>query len=422
MSFYDRTRMPSPVIERADPVILVCLGAVLFAATILQRFAIPMGAEQIPANLIVTLAAVAVMAASGRLMVEPIRFLLLGVLALYLVASGLLLAQYVSHMSLAFLLTMYACFIFVARSNEATYRGVLQIYQTLALVCAAAGIIQFFVQFVYPDPSLFSWEHWVPEPYIVRNFNLVNELFWGSDIVKTNGFFLLEASILSQYLALAIIIELIWFRPGIRLAVYGAALMLTYSGTGLSLLLLFLPWLALRYLSPRLLVIAAIGAVLVASVAAQLQLDVIVKRVAEFQQHESSGFARFIAPMWMVSDLQLVDTTRTLFGFGSGATLNAIQSLPYQSHDPTWSKLFFEYGLIGFVLFMGYFLYSLFEQARSVTISLAVLYIFMLLGGMLLDARLHAIILSLVVMQARSTPESMLLPQPQASTAHPSSA
>ena len=84
-------------------------------------------------------------------------------------------------------------------------------------------------------------------PFIVQHFNKQAALAYGSEVYRANGVFLLEPSFFSQVLAVAIIAELctlggkIPLASATRLAVFSAALFVSYSGTGVLVLAVCLP-------------------------------------------------------------------------------------------------------------------------------------------------------------------------------------
>ncbi len=77
-------------------------------------------------------------------------------------------------------------------------------------------------------------------------YNYSYEIYYGSSILKSNGVVFLEASFASQFLALAIIVQILLGGGRLRLVLFGAALVSTLSGTGLLLLAAGLALLAVR--------------------------------------------------------------------------------------------------------------------------------------------------------------------------------
>jgi hypothetical protein len=267
----------------------------------------------------------------------------------------------------------------------------------LSLFIAVAGICQFIGQFAIPGPTLFTFEDILPDAILSHGFNYVIPVAGAPALMKSNGFFLVEPSSFSQLMALAIIAEFAFFRPSWRLALLGVGMVLAYSGTGLILFAIFVPALLIYRGHGRLVLLAVAGLVALAVFADSLHLTSLMDRVSEFGSDRSSAFARFLSPFYLFEDFIFPHVQTTLFGLGPGAIEPFFNSLEYEVHDPTWGKLFFEYGAFGTIPFVVFMCYCLFSGARSYWLSGAVFVNYLLLGGNLLDARLQALMLVLVV-------------------------
>ena len=73
----------------------------------------------------------------------------------------------------------------------------------------------------------------MPERIVYLHYNYIQPIHWGSPWMKPNAVFFLETSHISQFIAMAIIIELSCFFRVRYLAFLGAALMTTFGGTGM---------------------------------------------------------------------------------------------------------------------------------------------------------------------------------------------
>lgn len=384
-----------------DRLTLGYFGVILVCVIFLQRFAINLPASSVAINLLVTYACVGVLLYSGRLSVS------LGKLALYCAVAGVACigaavnADTASIPSLILLLFIYGGFVFTARTDRATYEAVLDIFQILMLVVAVLGIVQFFAQFIVRGLIPFSFEGLLPESILLRGVNTAVPLYYGSPIFKSNGLVFVEPSTFSQFLAFALLIDIVRAGMRPRMVVYALALALSYSGTGPLMLAVFMPYVVLwgrGYL-------LAIGAVIFIAVLALfgdvLHLDAIVRRFGEFQSTQTSGFARFISPFWLISDFVADSPIALLIGLGPGSISDYVTAVTYTAHDPSWGKLFFEYGIVGFATFFTFLIYCLFVDTHSRLLSAALLFGFLFFGGMLLDPRLHALILVFAVLQKR---------------------
>ena len=82
----------------------------------------------------------------------------------------------------------------------------------------------------------------MPERIVYLHYNYIQPIHWGSPWMKPNAIFFLETSHISQFIAMAIVIELTCFFRLRYLAFFGAALLSTFGGTGMLTLLASLPF------------------------------------------------------------------------------------------------------------------------------------------------------------------------------------
>jgi hypothetical protein len=375
------------------------LAVMILACIFLQRFAIPLGTAQIAVSFAISYAAFAYLLLSGCMTVNPIL-----VVAYLIAASGLtvvaMIADQVSISSYVYLLSIYALYSFRLRRKDSSYERTLDLYQDAMMVCAALGVAQFLGQFVVGNELVFPIDLYVNPTYLIDRFNVIIPLTNDSSIMKANGVFFLEPSFFSQFLGLSLVIELLHRKRARRLALIIGGMIVSYSGTGLSLAVLFGAWTLLRQGNVKLLALAALAAVLLVVGSSVLNLTVFIDRIGEFGSRESSGFARFISPFYLISDFIITSPQSFLFGLGPGSIENAVglaASRDYLAHDATWIKLLYEYGAIGTVLLMGYMALSLFSGARDRILAGAILYLFLFLGGYLLNGIMHCIFVAVLV-------------------------
>jgi hypothetical protein len=100
--------------------------------------------------------------------------------------------------------------------------------------------------------------------------------------------------------------------------------------------------------------LVALAALLLADV---LQLDHLVKRAAEFQSNRSSASARFVAWLDMLSQHWWLDGSRVLFGAGAGSFSTYALTARLPTAEMSFSKMLFEYGIFGALLFFGFLAY-----------------------------------------------------------------
>ncbi len=391
-------------------IVSALMGTMLFAEFFLPRFALHFGHRELSIAAIVTLVGVAMLVLVGGIRPDPARVGLFSVaVGAMLVAAtfnGGGLTGRVSAPSFLLLVSMYFAYVFVVPdASSTTFETTLRLFRRFSLIVAIAGIIQFFAQIAIPGPTLFTFESFLPQNILAQNFNYVIPVpgAWGA-LNKSNGFFLLEPSHFSQMIGLAIIAEMAFFRPSWRLAVFGLALLLSYSGTGLVVCALFVPMLLVRRGYGRLVILGLGGAFILFLFANLIHLTSLLDRLSEFDSQQSSAFARFLSPFLLFRDLVFPHVQTTLFGLGPGSIEPYFNAMDYAVHDPTWGKLFFEYGIVGTIPFVIFICRCLFAGARSVTLSAAVFFTYLVLGGNLVDARMEPLMLALVAYQSRSRP------------------
>jgi hypothetical protein len=383
-----------------DRTTIAGLTLILASAIFLQRFAIPMGGTaQVPLSFLAGYVVFATMLLLGRFVISPMLAVLFFAAGSALTFSLLVSIDTSSIFSYVLLMSIYTLYMFKLRHRSGTFERVSEIYLTLMAFMAAIGIAQFFAQFVVGIELAFPIDTFTPEALLLSGFNVIIPLAYESTVMRSNGVFFLEPSVFSQFLAMAIILEMIGAQRIIRLGLYGVALLLSYSGTGISLVLIFVPLILIKRGNGALVFWAIIGAAVVVVAGEALQLNLLTGRTGEFSSTESSGFARFIAPFWLVNDYLLNSPTDFLFGRGSGfmtVLLNNPLGRSYLAHDPTWIKVLFEYGAVAWVLLFTYIFTALFQGARLMLLAWAVAVLYLFLGGYLLNGMMHLLFLSLV--------------------------
>jgi len=352
----------APRIRRRDPALIFAAGT-LVLSLFLQRFAVQVGSQgmDIVGPLVLLLAFWAVL--NGALVLHRTRLLLFGALALWTVLGAAWQTVHPNSYgvgltlpSLAqFLLLTSFCVLSFARDMDERvfFRGGANI---LALI-AAAGILQFLLQFA--GLGLFSFTHLLPDRMLFESgYNLEIPVGIG-DIMKSNGFFLLEPSIFSQSMAMGLILEILAARRAWFLALFAAGLLLSFSGTGWIVLLSFLLSVGARLGRRGILLAAGLAMAIVAVFAAVVYFspdtaDVFAGRVAEFSQPGTSGNLRFTTPFQLMNEVLAREPTAWLFGIGPGASERL--SLAYEYDVNTPIKILLEYGMPAVVLYVAIFL------------------------------------------------------------------
>ncbi len=385
---------------RGAPLTRFLLILPMVGGIFLPRFAFTFFGRELALPLILIVVTLIGLAVTGRLLVHVPRLILFAVsVAALMTATVLGGTGRVSAMSLLLLLTLYVGYVFVVDSDEATYEWVVVAFRRMCLIAALAGIAQFFGQFLVRGPTLFTFRGFIPDADLALEYNYVDPVGYLSGLYKSNGFFLPEPSIFGQLMALAGIVEALFFRPSYRRFIIALALFLSFSGTGVILGLVFITFLLLRRGNPWLLIAALGGGLLFLILLAgdSRLLEPFIGRIGEFGSTQSSGFARFLSPFYLFNDFIFTSTRNTLFGLGPGAIEAFFNNFYTEVHDPTWGKLFFEYGLVGTLPFAIFVTCCFFADAPSKWLSGALFLNWLLLGGYLLSAPLTGFILPLAI-------------------------
>jgi hypothetical protein len=376
------------------------IGTMLFGTMFLARFATYVGRSELSLTLVLTLVSVVTMVGLGLLRVNLTRFILFCLaIAAVTISAAFGSEGRVSTTSFILLIVLYAAYVFELPPEPGRFEWTIRLFRAFSTFIAVAGIVQFFAQIAVPGPTLFTFESFLPPKIVSHGFNYIIPVPNLPSMNKSNGFFLLEPSSFSQLMALAIILEIEFFHNPRRIIVYILGMLLSFSGTGTIMFLAFVPALLIRQGNLRLVLLFAFLAICALIFGDALHLTSLTARLGEFGSNRSSGFARFISPFYLFDDFILPHMRTTLFGYGPGSIDPFFNATDYQVHDPTWGKLFFEYGVVGSVPFMIFVIYCLFAHARSLWLSGALFFNYLLLGGNLLDARLQPFMLALVIFQ-----------------------
>jgi hypothetical protein len=372
---------------------LRALELVFLAIVLLQRFAIPVEPSYVSPILVVVLMFCIYALRSRMITVDRHRFGAFGCAAAAVLMSTALVSAgggTISMTSVGLLCVAYAPYVFRLRDQLAeSYERFLDFVGTtlyaLAIVATAQILLQLFGLWTYTDILAAV----VPEQFLVQGYVTSYPIYYGSDIFKPNAIVLLEPSFCSQFVALGILLELRRRRRVLRLAVLACALVATFSGTGLILLAVGLGVMIFERGRRFALMSVAVSIPLVVLVALTPIGDVYAARASGQTAVTSSGNQRFVAPYlryWESTQGPAVDL---LVGQGPGSTqeqaerLNVLAAVP--AIEPAHTKLLVEYGLIGGGIFLAFLLYSFIVGTRSRLLTVAVLFMFFVLGASLLQ-------------------------------------
>ena len=89
-------------------------------------------------------------------------------------------------------------------------------------------------------------------------------------------------------------------------------------------------------------------------------------------------------------------------GFGPGSVATLSQNAYLEFHDPTWAKVIMEYGLVGAFSFFAFYLYCVFSLAHEWRLNWALVVMFTVTGGALLNPFMACAVLLLGIVPARA--------------------
>ena len=378
--------------------------ALLASSLFLQRFSLPFGQFLLPLDLIPVVLIVFHQFLSGKLLIQYDRlmwFLVLGLTA----TITLLLNAKSGFASYLLFIVLCALFTFTKPSSPELYRRTLQAFQSLMLLLSCLAVAQFGAQFVVDGRKLIMFFGMIPD-FLLGFFNrggenTIHPLTYGSSILKSNGLFLAEPSTLSIMTALGILIEVLEFRRSRHLVLMTLGLLVSYSGTGVLILFLFLPLASIRYGKAALATLLIVIATIALFATGIIHSSAFLGRIGEFQDPNASGFERYVAPIQLA--VQHFDTASLpvlLMGSGPGTT-KAFKGVWYEAMPITWYKLFYDYGVIGLFIFICFFS-ACFRKTRCPVIAAAALVEYVFFQGSIYTSSLAVLIVVLCTLSGVS--------------------
>ena len=330
---------------------MVFTTVVAGSALLLQRFGVPAGAKAINVVGFIGLGAAALGLVRGVLMLDRVRFpafLLLCALAVFGLAYNQVFPNRFqvppSQQSLAQFLffTSFATLSFARPVPEAIF---FRRVANLLGIVAGAGIVQFVAQFA--GLGLFSFRGIVPDRLLFEDGYNLQILAGFGGVFKSNGFFLLEPSIFSQVMALALMIEGLTFARPRFLLLFLAGFLLSMSGTGWVVLAVFvltvavsLGWRGVMLAGATLAVLAGLG--FLVSLFAPDAAAAFTGRLDEVFLPQTSGHLRFVTPFWLLGDVLRLQPDAAWAGLGAGVSERVPLFYEYDVNTPV--KVALEYG------------------------------------------------------------------------------
>ncbi|WP_367849553.1 hypothetical protein [Rhodoferax sp. WC2427] len=373
---------------RPRPAIRYALVALIVSLVMTDRLGIAVDSLSLGPSLPLTYGLLAVLLMSGWLAIDlPALLVYIGIctvaIASYWLNAFMQNGTPGTMGSMFLLMVIYLPFVFSISAhpnNRGHWLWTMRVLSNTLLVGAAAGIIQFYAQFVIRAPWLFDISVLIPEG--IRAQGIYNSTIPVGSFFKANGIFFREPSNFSYMMAFGLVMELAIFKRVKRMFCFGLALILSYSGTGLLALAIGL----LLPLRARLLLRIGIAAAVILTANSltgdPLNLAFTFGRTGEFTAPGSSAYARYVAPMQVVD--AFISTKNWSLWVGNGPGLFLRTAAAFEAHDPTWAKLLFEYGLLGFILMLGLVGYKLSAFPAPFQLRAVLFANWLVMGGYLL--------------------------------------
>ena len=373
------------------------LGTIV-SVTFLAAIAIPLGTKQVSAGVLIPLFCAVLGFCRGEFGLRPGTFFAYAATMSVILAFQLVAGGDFSPLSVLLLAALHLPYCFQLTTPLSGPNRQIRLFQNVATIIAACGICQFAGQFVVDYRWVFPIQTFLPDGFVLQNYNYFNLLTPGSLVLKSNGVFMLEASYFSQLAALALIAEILFFRRAVHIGLFVAALVVAYSGSGLVVLLIALPviMVAKRRLDIFFYAVAAAAAGYL--LFNTLDLNVFVNRASEFSDPNSSGFARFVGGFYLFDQYLWPDPLHALFGMGAGAMDQFSDQAHFAVAEVTWVKVVFEYGLIGALIYFAFQYFCLFNNRGPLAVQLAAAIMLQLNGSLV--PFVHALIFALLVWPA----------------------
>ncbi len=357
----------------------------LISVTYLAKFSVPpFGAMGLALSIPLAFAVALFGLVAGRMVFDVRRtFAFLGAFA-FIVCVQLVYIDDFSLPSLLLFFVIHLPYVFRLSRPKISSEQVLGYFQQLGLIVGVCGLVQYVAQFVLGPTLAFPIENFVPEFLLTSKFNMQAVLEYGSEIVRTNGVFMIEPSMFSQLTAVCIVLEIASRRRLWYLAVMAVALLVSYSGTGLMLLGVCLLVDSIVKRRWGLLLSALLAVALVLAIAA-VQSDgifaQILKRSGEFSSNGSSGSMRFVGGFYMFDEFLWPDPVRALLGMGAGSFAEYGTRATVPVAEMIMFKTVFEFGILGALAYWSFIGYCI-ATSTSVPAARVPIAMTIILGGL----------------------------------------
>ena len=383
--------------QQRDFVPLLVLCTPIVCASLLSKFGVPGYANLgIGIGLPVMMLALSIGMLNNSVRIEPRRLGFYCITLAVLILPQLLQAGTFSLNSLMILALLHIPYVLVVVRGDELAPKALTFFLYIARLLACLAVAQYFLQAFVDKAFLYPIDFLVPWDYVVQGFNATGTINFNSTQIRATGVFMLEPSFLTQYLAVAIVAESVTNRRLWPLALYTAGILVAHAGTGILVLLICMPFVVFMHRRWDLLVLGVGGLIVIFAFGELLNLDFMTNRVGEFDDPNSSGFARFVGGFYMFDQMLWPNLKRALFGYGAGGFMDYVHLFDIEVADMPLTKMLFEFGLVGALTYFAFIASSLFSSPLPRMLSVAIALTF-LLNGMYVPFS-HGLALGLLVL------------------------
>jgi len=359
----------------------------IFSLIYLQKLAIPFGSTPISLLLVIQIVAAGYLFVFYHAKLDIpglLTFLAFTCLCLF----GQMRSPTVSWASLIQLFALNATFVVVREVPRLLFYKILALFHRLMILPACIVIVQ-RVLLSAGVGDVLNMEKMLPKSIMLPGYFYAAEFGWATGVIRPNGFFFLEPSFASGFMAAAAIVEYVAFHRIKWAAFFVAACLATYGSTGIVVLAVFAICILARNSIALLGVLAVIAVAALAAISADASL-MSTLRLDELSNERSSGFSRLVSPILWLGRL-IMDGRYFFRGDGAGSVSEDVGA--------AWPtvKLAYEYGLAAAVMYL-LFIVTTMRRATLPVLMIPLLFVHQLTGGYLVQPAWIGLIASLCTM------------------------
>lgn len=354
--------------QHAEAVLLGSFTALMISVIFLQKFGVATIPIGLPAAYFI-LGALLLRRYAG---INPFRLVTFS-LFFTLGTIGLIVNPNASFSSFALVSVLALPFVIEAPVSRSTFLKCMNIFVVAMLLTGPVIAVEWGLQWLIRPGMWINLDAILPKALLVPGYMYEHPTSFGSLWMQPNAAVFLEVSILSQFLAIAFLIELSYFQRPIQLVALIISMFATMGGSGPFLLTLSVP-LVIFYIPRKLLIPAAIfGFCIIFLMFSSDIFSDFSGRIFEYRNPKSSTYGRYVIPLRLLGQ-QLTQTGGIFYGNGpgSGDAAGAGFSL---------GKLVFEYGWLAALSYYAMFLHMLIRSGHSALVVWALAIYFSFLGG-----------------------------------------